>query len=282
MKRAAAAVGTAFLIFVGSASATTGAEVRGLAAAAPTDPVALARLRAITVVDGQPVDFARALSTSSRRDLLARLRVLSVPATQPTRAFAASREARRILTEGRFRGSRLPRPFHGALVWLGARLSPLGKPFTWLARRVPGGAWTLWLVLAGLIVFASAAVASRTARRRGASLLARDEHARGGRGEDPARLEREADAAEAAGDLDAAVRLRFRAGLLRLGRARVVPLRSSLTSGEARRLVRLPDFDRIAGTHDEVAYGGRQAQTEDAVDARERWPLVLRSKGVRT
>ena len=281
MKRAPAAVGAAFLIFAGSASATTGADVRSLASAAPTDPAALARLRGVTVVNGQHVDFARALRTSSRPDLLARLRTLSAPAPR-ARPFAASHEAQRILKEDRFRGSSLPRPFHGVLVWLGARLSPLGRPFTWLARRIPGGAWTLWLVLAGLVILASAAVAGRTARRRGASLLARDEHARSGRAEDPARLEREADAAEATGDLDAAVRLRFRAGLLRLGRARVVPLRSSLTSGEARRLVRLPDFDRIAGTHDEVVYGGRQARAADAVDARERWPLVLRSKGVRT
>ena len=281
MKRAGAAAGATFLNYVGSASATTGNDVRRLAAAAPTDPAALARLRAVTVVDGQRVDYARALRTSSRPDLLARLHALSEPAP-PVRAFPASREAQRILKERRFHGSRLPRPFHGALVWLGARLSPLGRPFRWLAHQVPGGARTLWAVLAGLVILASAAVASRTARRRGASLLARDEHARGGRAEDPARLERDAAAAEAAGDLDAAVRLRFRAGLLRLGRARVVPLRSSLTSGEARRLVRLPDFDRIAGTHDEVVYGGRQARAEDAVDARERWPLVLRSKGVRT
>ena len=281
MKLAGAAAAAAFLVFVGAAAATTGADVRGLAAAAPTDPAALARLRAVTVVDGQHVDFARALRTSSRPDLLARLHALSAP-TPPVRAFAASHEAQRILKERRFHGSRLPRPFHGALVWLGARLSPLGRPFEWLAHHVPGGAWTLWALLAGLVILASAAVASRTARRRGASLLARDEHARSGRAEDPARLEREADAAEAAGDLDAALRLRFRAGLLRLGRARVVPLRSSLTSGEARRLVRLPDFDRIAGTHDEVVYGGRRARAEDAVDARERWPLVLRSKGVRT
>jgi hypothetical protein len=274
-----AAVGAAFLVFAASASATTGAEVRRLAAAAPTDPASLGRLRAITVVDGRHVDLARALRTASRPELLARLRTLAAP-VPPARAFAAAREARQILHERRFHGSRVPRPFHGVLVWIGARLSPLGSPFTWLARRIPGGAWTLWLVLAGVVVLASAAVAGRTARRRGANLLQRDEHTRRGRTEDPARLERHADAAENAGDLEAALRLRFRAGLLRLGRARVVPLRTSLTSGEARRLIRLPDFDRIAGAHDEIVYGGRQARVEDTADARERWPIVLRSKGV--
>jgi hypothetical protein len=277
----ALAVAAGVLVFAGSASAATSGQVRRLAAEAPNDPAALASLRSIAVVDGRQVNFARALRTSSRQDLLSRLRVLATPAPR-ARAFPASRAARRILKEKRFHGSQLPRPLHGALVWLGARLTPLARPFRWLARQVPGGAWALLGVLGVLVVLASAAVAGRTARRRGANLLARDERARGAAGQDPRQLERDADAAEAAGDADAALRLRFRAGLLRLGRARIVPLRDSLTSGEARRLVRLDDFDLIAGAHDEVVYGGRTARAEDAVDARERWPIVLRSKGVRS
>jgi hypothetical protein len=69
--------------------------------------------------------------------------------------------------------------------------------------------------------------------------------------------------------------------LLRLGRAQVVPLRASLTSGEARRIIRLPEFDALARTHDEVVYGGRSAVADDVVLARERWPRVLEAKGVR-
>jgi hypothetical protein len=76
--------------------------------------------------------------------------------------------------------------------------------------------------------------------------------------------------------------LRFRAGLLRLGRARVVPLRASLTSGEARRILRLAEFDALARAHDEVVYGGRTAVSADLAAARERWPRVLEAKGVRT
>ena len=99
-------------------------------------------------------------------------------------------------------------------------------------------------------------------------------------GDDPGQLEREADEAERSGDAARALRLRFRAGLLRLGPGRVVPLRESLTSGEARRLVRLPEFDRLARTHDEVVYGGRAARAADAVEARETWPRVLTAKGL--
>jgi len=58
-------------------------------------------------------------------------------------------------------------------------------------------------------------------------------------------------------------------------------IEDALTSGEARRIIRLPEFDGLARTHDEVVYGGRPAEREDAVVARERWPLVLEAKGVR-
>jgi hypothetical protein len=274
-------VAAGVLVFAGPATGATGGQVRRLAAAARADPAALASLRSITVVDGRRVDLARALRTSSRQDLQARLRVLASPPV-PAPAFAATTEAHRILGQARFRGSPVPRPFHGALVWLGQRFAPVTRAFRWLAHRIPGGSSVLWILLAALVVLASTTVATRTARRRGASLLARGELARDATAVDPRQLEREADAAESAGDAATALRLRFRAGLLRLGRARVVPLRDSLTSGEARRLVRLDEFDDLAGTHDEVVYGGRPARLEDAVAARERWLAVLRAKGVRT
>ncbi len=278
--RRALAVTAGVLVFVGPASAATSGQVRRLAAEARTDPAALGRLRSITAVDGRRVDLRRALRTSSRRELGARLEALaSGPPAEP--AFPATAEAHRILGQGRFHGSRVPRPFHGALVWLGQRFAPVTRAFHWLARRIPGGSSALWILLAGIVVLCSTAVAARTAERRGASQIARGELAHDGGAVDPRQLEREADKAEAEGDAATALRLRFRAGLLRLGRARVVPLRDSLTSGEARRLVRLDDFDDLAWTHDEVVYGGRSARLEDAVDARERWLTVLQEKGVR-
>ena len=279
--RQALAVVAAVLAVAGPASAATGAEVSRLAAQAPSSPAALDRLRSIAVVDGRRVDLARALRTASRQDLLVRLRVLAAPSGSPPQAFPATATARRILQESRFRGSQVPRPFHGSLVWLGERFSPLSRAFHSLARHVPGGAAALAVLLAALVVLASTAVAGRIARGRAVSVLRLGERAGGPATADPRQLEGEADAAEAAGDAAGALRLRFRAGLLRLGSARVVPLRDSLTSGEARRLVRLEEFDLLAGTHDEVVYGGRSARAEDAVAARERWPVVLRAKGVR-
>ena len=281
MKRAVAAVLCA-LTLVAPVRAETGGRVRALARQAETNPHALAQLRAVRTVDGRPLDLGRALQTGSREELRARLRTLAATAT-PSPRFAARAQARRILRDRRFRGSSVPRPFHGALVWLGGKLRPFSRAFDWLADRIPGGAWTLWIVLATLVVAATTLAAARVARRRGGLEL---EQGRLGGGAaarlDPRALERAADEAEAAGDAARALRLRFRAGLLRLGRAQVVPLRESLTSGEARRIIRLADFDGLARTHDEVVYGGRDARREDAVVARERWPLVLAAKGVRT
>ena len=200
---------------------------------------------------------------------------------QPWSAAEAREQARDILRERRFQGSSVPRPLHRPLEWLGNALAPVGHLFHRIASHVPGGASVLWVVLGGLVLLAAAAVALHLSRRHGALALERGAQARVPGGVDPRALEREADDAEREGDAERALRLRYRAGLLRLGRARVVPLRESLTSGEARRILRLPDFDTIARTHDEVVYGGRTAAAEDAVEARVRWPGILAAKGVR-
>lgn len=250
MKRTLAATACA-LICAAPAAGATGREVRTLAQHAVSSPGALQALRRIRVVDGRPFDLQRALRTADSAELRARLRALASRG-ETTAPFAAKAEARRVLHERRFRGSAVPRPFHGALVWLGDKVRPVTRAIDRLARHVPGGSWVVWSVLAAIVVAASAALAGKAARRRGVLEI---ERSAGGEREarlDPRELEREADDAEAAGDRARALRLRFRAGLLRLGRARVVPLRLSLTSGEARRIIRLPEFDALARTHDEV------------------------------
>ena len=127
---------------------------------------------------------------------------------------AARAEVRDILGDRRFRSDPAPRPFRGPLEWLGDRISTIGGWISDVASAVP---WFVWLAIA-LAVFALLArwivksVGRRRARATGA--VARDMRATN---EDPAVLEREADDAERRGDLERAVRLRFRAGLLRLG-----------------------------------------------------------------
>src|SRR5436190_1208887 len=99
--------------------------------------------------------------------------------------------------------------------------------------------------------------------------------------EDPAELERAADAAEHAGRLDDAVRLRFRAGLLRLGDRGAIRYRPSVTTNEVRRVLGSETFDELAGTFEAVAYGGRSAEPPDVDAARRAWPHVVDEAGRR-
>ena len=84
-----------------------------------------------------------------------------------------------------------------------------------------------------------------------------------------------ADAAERAGRLDAAVRLRFRAGLLRLGDRGAIRYRPSVTTNEVRRVLGSETFDELARTFDAIAYGGRDAEPPDVDAARREWPRVV-------
>ena len=182
--------------------------------------------------------------------------------------------ARRILAERRFRGTTLPRPFHGVLDWLARHLNFLVRGWHWTESLV-GGRYVFWPIVGAIVVAFATFVASRLARRRVGSEVAAMRRASGGRSDDPAALEREADKAEERGDFEAAVRLRFRAGLLRLGRANVLPLRPSLRTYEVRRTLRNPRFDRLARDFDEIVYGERAPVAADGATARTEWPRVL-------
>jgi hypothetical protein len=186
----------------------------------------------------------------------------------------ARRQAQEVLDQPRYEGADVPRPFAGALEWLGDRLQPLADWFEDLGRVVPGGPIAVWMVLAALVVVAAAALTSATIRRRAVAI----ERARAAAlppAEDPHALEQEADHAERDGDWERAVRLRFRAGLLRLGRRHLIEYRPSLTTGEVARAVGTPAFAEIGERFDAIAYGGRPAAREDAEHARRGWAEVL-------
>jgi hypothetical protein len=185
----------------------------------------------------------------------------------------ARREAHRILGERRFHGSSLPRPLHGLLHWLGQKLGFIGDWWNALARHV-GGADVLWWIVGGTVVALALLVAFRLARRRVRADASAAARRRAERSLDPRELERLADEAERRGDLEIALRLRFRAGLLLLARADRLPARPSLRTYEARRILRNPRFDRLARDFDEIVYGRRPARPADVRIAREEWPLV--------
>ena len=125
-----------------AASDATSAEVAALAARAPSDPQALADLRAIDRVDGRPVDLAAALDARGP-ELAARLRVLAASATREAASrrppAIPSRAAATILEERRFRGSDVPRPLHSPLRLARPRAAPpLRRDRRAATRRRPG------------------------------------------------------------------------------------------------------------------------------------------------
>ena len=281
MKGATVALGVvvALSLAAPAARAATSAQVRALAARAEQDPSALAQLRRVTVVDGQRVDF-RTLLAASGPALEGRLRALAAAGPAAPAQPDASARARHILSERRFTGSAVPRPFHGVLAWLGDKLSFIchGSSIA-SGASCPGGAAVVWTFLGAIVVGLAAAVALRIARRREGKLLASERRERRRELDDPGALERAAAQAEERGEFELALRLRFRAGLIRLGRADRLPLRDSLTSGQAADLLHLADFDALAHDFDEVVYGRRPPGREDVVRAREEWARVLARTG---
>jgi hypothetical protein len=131
-----------------------------------------------------------------------------------------------------------------------------------------------WGALAALVLIAAVLAARRRLRRLSPS---GPELPAAGRpsGERPQALEREADAAEARGAFAEAIRLRFRAGLLTLGRRDAIDYRASLRTAEVSRTLRSPEFDSLAQTFERVAYGGSQADAREASETRERWKRVV-------
>ena len=136
----------------------------------------------------------------------------------------------------------------------------------------------LWLLLIlGLGLLAGAGLRSR--RRWAAGGSGHRRHVRDFGEPDAGDLERRADEAERQGDAATAVRLRFRAGLLRLAESGVIELRSSTTARDAARAVRSPDMRWLVERFEAIAYGGHPASSADATGARERWRAVSSRTG---
>jgi hypothetical protein len=259
------------------AQSVTGTQLQDLAARAASDPRALADLRAVREVDGRPVDMGRALAGAEGPGLAARLQALSGGAAggPAVASDQARQEAQDVLDGRRFKPARVPRPVAGILRTLGRWLEPVGEPMGRLWRRVVDTVAGK-LVLVGLVFVVAALISLRLIGRRSPGNVHRSRpFGVDGDGLDPDDLERQAVAAERAGDLDHAVRLRFVAGVLRLDRAGVIAYRSSLTTGQLRARLPSASFAELAAAFDEIAYGGRPAQDADLRAATEGWPRVL-------
>lgn len=266
----------------GPASAESQGTVADLAQRAKTDRAVLDELQRVEDVDGQPVDFHAALDGATGDDLDRRLDQIAsaAAAAEGTPAAApdgARREAQRILSGDRYTPDEPPRPLRGVLRKLGEwaepvlrRLAPVGRVLSSLFdNRVGVGA------VAVVVIVAAAGVATWLLRRRSRVAPAPpDEFERLAKA-DPRDVDKEADAAEAAGDLERAFRLRFVAGLLRLDRAGALRFRPWQTTGELVREVPSTTFGGLARDFDEIAYGGRRPEPADLARAKSDWPRVL-------
>jgi hypothetical protein len=260
-----------------AAQAVSSAELTALAERAATDDAAREQLLAVETVDGRRVAVGEALEGARGEELARRARLIveSLDAAGEAPTAAASRaQAREVLEQRRFHGAELPRPFAGPAQWIGDQIRRLTEWIDDLGTGIPGGPPVLWTLLSAGVLLIAALLTSVTIRRR-ALAIERARAAALPATEDPRALERDADRAEREGDWARAVRLRFRAGLLRLDRRQVIVYRPSLTTGEVARAVDSPAFREVGDRFDAIAYGGRPAESDDAEHARRGWAEVL-------
>jgi hypothetical protein len=196
---------------------------------------------------------------------------------------AAHRAAAAILAQGRFHQPSFPDPLRGLFSWIGNALvdpfNALGKLVAHLGKVFPGGVAGVWAAAAALLLCAAWLLVVRHARFQ----LGQELEAIAGdvRRDTPASLERAAHAAEQAQHWDEAVRLRFRAGILRLGQRLELPSTETIPNHVIGRLLRSRRFDSLAERFDEVAYGGGAATAADAEQQRREWPELLQEAGPR-
>ncbi|HTU95271.1 MAG TPA: hypothetical protein VMF14_05480 [Solirubrobacteraceae bacterium] len=203
---------------------------------------------------------------------------MSTPASELLDGSAAARRAAaQILAEHRFHQPNVPRPLHGLLSAIGnvvdAPLKAIQSLVDKLGTILPGGVTGAWALLAAVVVLGAVAAAMRLARRDLAATAVPRAPGRVSAGE----LETLAAAAQDAGRLDEAVRLRFRAGLTRLSDGETVVSAPTRPTVEIARALGSSRFDSLARRFDEIAYGSSPATADDVDRQRREWPQILRA-----
>lgn len=285
---------------VAQARSLTASEAAGLAEAAVDDDAALDDLRQVTEVDGRPVDLDAALAGVDRlapAERAARLDALAAtwgstdtqpgdPAPDETIDPDDARDqAREVLDDDKYHERELPRPLAGPLGWLADRfrwmgdgldavLGPVGRAL----GRLPGGRLIIWLGLTAIIGGVIAWMVHRASR---AAIDGRTHRGLVDPAADPADLDRQADEAEAGGELSAAIRLRYEAGLIRLVRADRLRLEPRTTPADAADQVGGEPMGVLTRDFEEIVYGDRPATAADLERSRRAWPEILGARSDR-
>jgi hypothetical protein len=198
-----------------------------------------------------------------------------IAAPSPQQARAA---AKRILAGSRYHSHPLPRPLHGVLhtlgSWLDTIFSPVGRFIAHFFSAV-GPVWGGLIAFALLVGVAAVGSLLLIRRRERTGGLSKRNVSGAFKPEDPDDLDQLAGEAESSGDLSAAIRMRFRAGLIRLARRGYIDQQDTRTSSDLSAALVSNRFDRLAHDLEEIVYASRPASGEDVATAREFWPRVL-------
>jgi hypothetical protein len=212
-----------------------------------------------------------------------------VPQAPAASSFAteARRQAAKILSGPPYthKPGRLPNPLGGVLRAIGrVFVWALGHPSRWLWRHLlepslrfssswlGAGGWIVAVVIALGLGFV---VGTLLIRRR--SRIARQPTTRTLRSTtDRTRgLELAAQRAEAAGNNELAVRLRFQLGLEQLELRGIIPNGLTTTSYQLRRILQSPVFDELDIRHESITYAHQPATSVDVESARTGWGRLL-------
>jgi hypothetical protein len=201
-------------------------------------------------------------------------------------AGSAREQARRILDEPQYqsRPAHSFQPLTGALGAIGRWFDRVfGPAWRWTAHHLvhPVGNWLTgdiglpWPVSVLAIALLVGVVVGVVLIRRRPKLDFEEMGSAGERAnEDPNTLEELALQAERAGDLRAAVRLRFRAGVADLEKLGVINRGVTRTTRQLSDLLGSAEFDVLAEDLESIVYGGATATPEQADVARSGWPVV--------
>lgn len=88
----------------------------------------------------------------------------------------------------------------------------------------------------------------------------------------------EADRLAAQGNYSEALRVRFKGGLMRLGKTRNIDYRPAISSGEAQSMYPDRVFAELANSHAQVAYGDRPTTAEEYTRVRDAWMQTTGAK----
>jgi hypothetical protein len=160
-----------------------------------------------------------------------------------------------------------------------------GRPARWLYHhlllhighgfKVAFGGW--WVVVVGAMAVGVGVAVGITLVRRRARIAARAAPAWVNLldAESPDDIDLRAAAAEDAGDHETAVRLRFRAGLLRLQDRGILVGSDVQTDRQLSARLRSDTFNALAGRHEVIVFARDPATPADSASARTQWPRVF-------